>query len=551
MQAQPIPQPDQPVAATTGVPDVPALEDISRGILPTAVRPALARLLTGLFLLGIFTVPVVQVVGEWARGRHVQALDVFAQWPTRESLHQYEKELEKHSAARHAVQPRLQMALTRYGGVGNSNALLGRDGWLYYRPGVEYLTGPGLLDETRLRLRKKELADAGEKNPCPDPRPAIVAFDAACREAGVHLVVVPVPDKAMLQPGELTLRLAGRTDGDVPRNVDHSSLLAGLRDAGVDVFDPTPGRLIPGEPLRFLRQDTHWTPAWMETVARNLAYHLRGKVPALRENNCILEAREASVCRTGDLVDLLELRPGQSLFAGQQVAIRQVIDPQTGAGWQPHPEGDVLLLGDSFSNIYSVPDMGWGDSAGFPAQLARYLGHPVDVLARNGSGAAGVRRELARRPAPLAGKLVVVWEFAVRELMEGNWEVVPLPSSTPAGPGSSPGSDGPLVIEAVVQATSRVPQPGSMPYKDCLTHVKMHVERVIEGSYADGQLIAVMWGMKDNVLLPAAHYQPGKRLRLHLVPFNQGGFDLRAVRCVDDLDDFEHKPYLVVEEEGL
>jgi alginate O-acetyltransferase complex protein AlgJ len=511
----------------------------------------LARLLIGLFLTAIFAVPVGQVVGELARRQNVQALEVFTHWPTRQYLHAYEKDLEKHSAARHAVQPHLQLALTRYGEVGNTNALVGRDGWLFYRPGVEFLTGQGLLDATRLRLRKKELAEEGEKNPSPDPRPAIVAFHEACRQAGVHLVVVPIPDKAMLQPGELTLRLAGHTETAVPTNVDYPALLAELRDAGVDVFDPTPDRLAAGEPPHFLRQDSHWTPAWMEAVAGKLAYHLRTQVPALRAHNSILEARETSVSRVGDLVDMLEPRPSRKLFPWQTVTVRQVLDPQTGAAWQPHPDGDVLLLGDSFSNIYSAPDMGWGESAGFPAQLARYLGHAVDVLARNGSGAAGVRRELARRPAPLAGKCVVVWEFAIRELLVGNWEVVPLPPSTPDSPGVSPGSDAPLVVEAVVEATSRVPQPGSMPYKDCLTYVKLRVERVLEGQYADGRLIAVMWGMKDNVLLPAAHYQPGKRLRLHLVPFQQGRLDLRAVRCVDDLDDFEHHPYLVLEEEGL
>ncbi|MGZ3355923.1 MAG: hypothetical protein ACXVBO_13835, partial [Isosphaeraceae bacterium] len=32
-----------------------------------------------------------------------------------------------------------------------------------FRPGVEFVTGPGLLDATRLRLRKRELIEAGEK----------------------------------------------------------------------------------------------------------------------------------------------------------------------------------------------------------------------------------------------------------------------------------------------------------------------------------------------------------------------------------------------------
>jgi hypothetical protein len=68
--------------------------------------------------------------------------------------------------------------------------------------------------------------------------------------------------------------------------------------------------------------------------------------------------------------------------------------------------------------------------------LARVLRRPVTSLVRNGGGATLVRQELSRRPALLAGKRVVIWEFAERDLrfgMEG-WQRVPLP---PAGSWSS------------------------------------------------------------------------------------------------------------------
>jgi hypothetical protein len=144
---------------------------------------------------------------------------------------------------------------------------------------------------------------------------------------------------------------------------------------------------------------------------------------------------------------------------------------------------------------------------------------------------------------------VVVWEFAGRELMYGNWEVVPLPPSTPAGSATpSPTTEEPLVIEGLVQAASRVPQPYSTPYKDCLTYAKVRVERVVEGSYPEQHMIVALWAMKDNVLLPAAHYLPGQRLRLRVVPLRQRAPDLRTVCCVDDLDDYQHPPYLVLED---
>ena len=89
----------------------------------------------------------------------------------------------------------------------------------------------------------------------------------------------------------------------------------------------------------------------------------------------------------------------------KSVSIHRVIDPRDARAWQPSEDGDVLLLGDSFSNIYCTPELGWGDAAGLPAQLARFLERDVDVIARNGSAATATRRELAPpKPSRFAGR---------------------------------------------------------------------------------------------------------------------------------------------------
>ena len=97
----------------------------------------------------------------------------------------------------------------------------------------------------------------------------------------------------------------------------------------------------------------------------------------------------------------------------------------------------------------------------------------------------------------------------MRDLMDANWEVVPMPA-TSASDGVQPVAAAemasPLLIEATVVATSRVPRPFFVPYKDCLTYIKLHVDRVVEGATRDDHMIAVFWGMRDNVLLPAADY---------------------------------------------
>src|SRR5205814_4670211 len=118
--------------------------------------------------------------------------------------------------------------------------------------------------------------------------------------------------------------------------------------------------------------------------------------------------------RVGDIVDMLKLPEGQTLFAPQKVIVHQVQD-EKGQPWQPSDKADVLLLGDSFTNVFSLGAMGWGESAGLAPHLAIALGRDVDVLAQNDSGAFATRKLLSEALGAgedrLAGKRVVIWEL--------------------------------------------------------------------------------------------------------------------------------------------
>src|SRR5262245_63668368 len=113
-------------------------------------------------------------------------------------------------------------------------------------------------------------------------------------------------------------------------------------------------------------------------------------------------------------------------FPAQKVPIRQVV---TGNGlWRPSKEADVLLLGDSFSNIFSFEAMGWGESAGFAEHLSFALRRPIDSILRNSDASFATREilsnELARGRDRLAGKKIVIWEFETREVSFGNWKML-------------------------------------------------------------------------------------------------------------------------------
>src|SRR5260370_5149503 len=211
------------------VPSQPIQDDLSRGLVHVEIGPRLEKAMTAVFLVAVFSVPVLQMVVQLVRGEGVPVMALFQHLPTVANLHAYEKDLERNSVAKGFIQPRLQMLLSGQLGVGNSNVVQGRDGWLFYRPGIDFLTAPGLLEQNRLALRRKELLEAGERVPSPDPRPAILAFAEDCRKAGVHLVIVPVPDKAMLQPAQLSARLASAVPGPAPANRDYAGLIKELR----------------------------------------------------------------------------------------------------------------------------------------------------------------------------------------------------------------------------------------------------------------------------------------------------------------------------------
>jgi alginate O-acetyltransferase complex protein AlgJ len=522
--------------------EIPPEEALKRGIIGTRIRRPVAWAMIVTFLLIAFGVPLVQLAAELSRGQRPQVLDLFTRAPVRQNLKQWEEALEKASGPKALFQPHLQQLLTRHGGFGNTNAVLGRAGWLYYRPGVDYLAGPGILDADRMRARRETLIEDGATDPRTDPREAILQFDRQCRDAGARLIVVPVPDKSVVQPAQLTSRLAYDQPVEPPNNPDFPALVAALRAAGVDVFDPTPAKLDPGDAPRFLVNDTHWTPQWMQAVAADLAEYATanvklGRAPA----GSALRVEETRVRRVGDLVDMLQLPAGQTMFPPQEVTVGRVVDAETGGPWHPSPDADVLLLGDSFTNIYSAEPMGWGDSAGFAEHLSHRLGRPLDRISRNDDGAHATRQMLSallkRGKNRLAGKKVVVWQFAVRELTAGDWKLLDMTPGTPPPVQfvvPKPGEE--MVVTGTIAAAARAPRPGSVPYKDHIIAVHLTDLATASGPVPGGEALVYVWSMRDNVWTDAARYRPDQRVTLKLRPWADVSDELDAINR-SELDD--------------
>jgi alginate O-acetyltransferase complex protein AlgJ len=536
---------ETPAEASTGVlPGGPehlsADEALRRGIIHTEISPGLARWMVAIFVAMFVSVPIIQSAYEIVTRSHPQELDVFKRVPTKANLKGYEDDLRGASVARKFVQPLIQELVSARGGFGNTNAVVGRDGWLFYRPGVDYLFGRGILDSDRLRARKQELLSDGQADPHPDPREAIKQFSEQCKAAGAHLVIVPIPDKAMLQPGQLTRRLDERRNLAPPNNVDFAKLVSGLRAAGVDVFDPTPAE-ISAYDRRFLIQDTHWTPDWMEHVATDLAAHVSSAVPLPSRPAYRLRAVPTQATRVGDLVDMLRLPEDQRAFPPQTVTINPVVDAKRNEPWQPRGDADVLLLGDSFTNIYSAAGMGWGESAGFAEQLSRALHRPLDRISRNDAGAYATRQMLgsylARGKNRLAGKKVVIWEFADRELAVGNWKLIEMKLGTP--PPSQfivPPAGKEMVVTGVIESIARPPRPHTVPYTEHI--VAMHLVDISgpSGPIPGGEALVYVWSMRNNTLTAAARYGADQKITLRLRPWSDVSGKLESINR-RDLDD--------------
>ena len=339
------------------------------------------------------------------------------------ALRAFEDRLEGGSWPRSRLLPPLQQLLTGRLGVGNEQAYPGRGGWLYYRPDVDHLSGPGFLDPAQL-ARRSRAGNAWEEPPQPDPVVALTGFARQVGERGAALVVLPVPVKPAIRPESLA-----RAGGPAPpvRNPSWPELRRRLEAAGVAVVDPAPALAgLAGE--RYLRTDTHWRPEAVEEAARLLAAAIEPRL-APRAAGGSWRRRPVVVEGLGDIAAMLRLPAGQRLFAAERVEIAMVLDA-AGRPWRRDPAAEVLLLGDSFTNVYSDPALGWGRGAGLAEQLAYELGRPVDKLALNAGGAYATRAALARTLATgrvrLAGKRVVVYQFATRELSGGDWRLVEL-----------------------------------------------------------------------------------------------------------------------------
>ena len=407
----------------------------------TTVSTPVAATLVGVVLGLALTVPILDLAQRapvrqaWSEF-FAQTLASWEQaragdwWPANETLRRamasLDRRLEDDTWVQAELLPPVREGIAALGGRPSPDVLPGvprEDRWLFYRPAVDHLIGPPFLDPRWLAAQRRGI-DKRPPQPqdAPDPRPAIAGFAASLAARGIELVLVPVPVKGAIEGDRLT----GRPGGGVLANPSLTELAEFARSNEIGWIDLAPDFAVArrGGASLYLERDTHWRPEAVEIAAERIAAWIREHHPEIAAEGGWQE-EERSVEGFGDLVTLARLPAGQTVFPRQTITTRFTFGPD-GQPWRPDSTADVLVLGDSFVNVFSQPELGWGEGAGFAERLSFHLGLSVDRVARNAGGPAASREALERLTRAgedrLAGKGVVVWVFSARELSVGDWQ---------------------------------------------------------------------------------------------------------------------------------
>jgi alginate O-acetyltransferase complex protein AlgJ len=335
---------------------------------------------------------------------------------------------------------------------------------------------------------------------------------------------MPAPIKPSIYPERYSARYEGHT-GAV-QNPSFRALVERLTKEQIACFDAAPVLLqakaaAPGQAL-YLKTDTHWTPEGMEMAAKGLAETARKAAP-LPPATDRFTATAQEITNLGDVAMMLKFPADWKVFVPETATVRQVLDGKQ--PWKPDAKAEVLFLGDSFANIFSLAPMGWGEGAGLAEHLSLALGLPVDAITRNDAGSFATRemlaKELQRGNDRLAGKKLVIWEFASRELAFGDWKMLSMALGEKREVGMYvPPSGKAVTVRGVVRAASRAPKPGTVPYKDHIIMVYLAEIESTDDPAADGkEAVVFAWSMRDNVQTPAARWRIGDTVSLHLRPW--------------------------------
>ncbi|MDF1740204.1 MAG: hypothetical protein P1U86_13670 [Verrucomicrobiales bacterium] len=426
---------------------------------------------------------------------------------------------------------------------GNAKAYIGQDDWLYYRPELEAVFGKGPFYEEPSSVAREKVAETWEA-----PLDVIEGFAKQLDERGLELVIVPVPTKPMLARSGLGLG----ESVDTPTH--YREALAELSRREIQVVDLLPVLGTLPESSRFLKHDTHWTPVAMAMAAKHVAETVIDKMGGAKRGDRKIQWHAEKRTHSGDLAGMLDRRD----------MVKEEVELSVPQGAVTDDSGSpIVLLGDSFVNIYDEPGLGFGDEedekigAGFAAHLSANLAQPLHTIAINGDGATAVRREFASLPDKvLRSKEVVVWVLSARDLLLAElparragirWVPVEFRKAE-VEVGTAEIAQ--LSVTATVRELSQFADPRETAYKDAVYSLLLSDLTVENGDHGKEEIYAFAWAFRDRVLQESSHLEGGKRYKFTLVPMKKAGEVSNATQ-VDDLFRTDLDPWFIKDFEPL
>lgn len=488
-----------------------ALDEIKR----TKIKRSTAKVAITLFMSFLIIVPTVQLfisIPSFEMPRSIKGKGMEYIWEYNKQLidqkENWESSLEEQSFLQKFFPVPFQRFLTQVLHTGNEKAIVGKEDWLFYETDIRYYQTPINFNSVT----------------------CIIDFANQLKKRGIKLLLMPVPLKPAFYPNLLSSRYPA---GKRLQHPDFERWKAELQSAGISFVE------LP-DSMSYLREDTHWDVTTLENVAENLANEIRSSI-ILDTNTEFYTQESETISQRGDIYSMLRLDTAQWGNA-QTVEIHPVLN-ERGEGYLPSRESPVLLLGDSFSNIYSLQGLGWGSGAGLAEQLSFCLQMPVDAIRRNDAGSIATRKilqnELKRGRDRLNGKQVVVWEFAERELSFGEWEKLDMTLGTPE-PSTFIALDSgdSLTVQGTILERSASPMPDKVTYADHVIALHLTDLRSLSGDSIPGEAVVYTMGMKNRELTPEAFLRAGDHIQITLKSWQDnemlyGGFNR------NELDDIE------------
>lgn len=295
--------------------------------------------------------------------------------------------------------------ICKKGAQSQNIAIAGKEGWYFLKSELRSLSvgdfwGKNASKTSRVSNPKLQ-----------DPLAAISAYDKTLKKENIHLLIVPIPPKAIIYPDKLpgsNLPMA-RYDKSLQK------FYTLLRQQGIDVIDVTP-QLINAhksntEPV-YCKGDSHYSGYGCKIVADAIAKRLKEIGISGKQKYSISPKKQTM---QGDLYKAANKNNPQK----ENITVYMVEGNNL-----KNKNSPILLLGDSHTLVFDVGSDMFASNAGLPSLLAAETGMSVDVMGVRGSGATPARINVYRRSKSdksfLKKKKVFVWCFSAREFTEAS-----------------------------------------------------------------------------------------------------------------------------------